>query len=233
MQVAELFHSIQGEGSLAGTPSAFVRLAGCNLRCAWCDTSYASWKPEATEMAVEEVVAEVSGYPTRYCVVTGGEPMMADGIHELARRLHDLGKHVTIETNGTVAPEGIHADLASLSPKLGNSVADAGKFPSEFAMQCFDRRWKPDVLRAWIDRYDYQLKFVVATEQDLAEARQLLKRLERDIPPERIMLMPLTINESREAAREQQKAVAEMCKTYGYRYCHRLQQELYGSKRGT
>ena len=59
MKVAELFYSIQGEGKLVGVPSVFVRASGCNLRCVWCDTPYASWNPEGDDVAVDEIVRRV------------------------------------------------------------------------------------------------------------------------------------------------------------------------------
>ena len=80
MLIAEIFHSIQGEGELAGVPSVFVRTSGCNLRCRWCDTPYASWRPEGVPMSVEAIAAEVAGHPARHVVLTGGEPMVAPGI---------------------------------------------------------------------------------------------------------------------------------------------------------
>ena len=79
MKISEIFYSIQGEGMLAGTPSVFVRSSGCNLRCAWCDTPYASWQPEGEELALEEILARVARYRAHYVVVTGGEPMIAPG----------------------------------------------------------------------------------------------------------------------------------------------------------
>src|SRR5205085_11196205 len=73
LRIAELFHSIQGEGSLVGVPSVFVRTSGCNLRCGWCDTPYTSWRPEGAELSVEEIVAQVQALGARHVVVTGGE----------------------------------------------------------------------------------------------------------------------------------------------------------------
>src|SRR5438067_9132328 len=105
MYIAEVFYSIQGEGELTGVPSVFVRTSGCNLRCSWCDTKYASWSPEGEEMSVDAILDRVLGYPAaRHCVLTGGEPMLAKGIHELAAKLRELGKHITIETAGTLPP---------------------------------------------------------------------------------------------------------------------------------
>src|SRR5215469_18951154 len=75
LNVSEIFYSIQGEGLLAGVPSVFVRLSGCNLRCTWCDTPYTSWEPQGAETTIESIVERVRGYSCAHVVVTGGEPM--------------------------------------------------------------------------------------------------------------------------------------------------------------
>src|SRR5277367_2480338 len=116
MKLAELFYSIQGEGKLAGVPSVFVRASGCNLRCVWCDTPYASWNPEGEEVAVSEIVRRVNELPAKHVVVTGGEPMIMPDIAELCSALKESGHHITIETAATVF-ETVAMDLASLSPK--------------------------------------------------------------------------------------------------------------------
>src|SRR5580692_8955842 len=94
MFVSEIFHSIQGEGELTGIPSVFVRTSGCNLRCGWCDTKYASWQPEGEEMSIDRIVSSVLKYSSDHCVLTGGEPMIAKGIHELAAKLRSASKHI-------------------------------------------------------------------------------------------------------------------------------------------
>lgn len=231
MRIAELFYSVQGEGGLTGVPSVFVRTAGCNLRCVWCDTKYASWSPEDEEMAPDDILRRIEAWPTRHVVLTGGEPMTAAGIHELAEALTARGRHVTVETNGTLAPRGIAVQLASISPKLANSVADAARHPREAAMQATDRRLNPDALRAWIDGYDYQLKFVVAGRDDVAEIQSLLAALDREIAPERVMLMPEGVDIA--TIRGRDEALLAVCKEFGYRYCRRLQIELFGNTRGT
>src|SRR5438477_11594418 len=96
LKIAELFYSIQGEGSLVGIPSVFVRTSGCNLRCSWCDTPYTSWYPEGEDCSLDEILRQVSAYPARHVVVTGGEPMIAPEIVPLTERLHALKVHVTI-----------------------------------------------------------------------------------------------------------------------------------------
>src|SRR5277367_4250376 len=78
MRIAEIFYSVQGEGSLVGVPSIFVRTSGCNLRCSWCDTPYTSWNPEGAEMSVDEILNRASEFGgARHVVLTGGEPMIA------------------------------------------------------------------------------------------------------------------------------------------------------------
>src|SRR5690349_23450018 len=98
MKIAEIFHSLQGEGSLVGVPSVFVRTSGCNLRCTWCDTPYTSWHPEGDDWSVERILEAVQGFGAAHVVVTGGEPMMAPAIVPLTAALREMGLHITIET---------------------------------------------------------------------------------------------------------------------------------------
>lgn len=231
MLISEIFHSLQGEGELTGTPSVFVRTSGCNLRCAWCDTPYASWNPEGTNRSVSQIVAAIDRYPTtRHVVLTGGEPMIAKDIHALASAVRATGRHITIETAATVAPAGIACDLASLSPKLLNSAPDAEQH-AVWRKRHESTRWQPEVVRAWIDQYPYQFKFVVARPEDIDELEHMLAALRRDIPRHKVLLMPE--GTTMERIRSRAAWLAEVCKQHGYRYAHRLHIELYGNKRGT
>src|SRR4030095_13061860 len=125
MLISEIFYSIQGEGELTGMPSVFVRTSGCNLRCSWCDTPYASWNPEGEPRSVAQIAAAVDAHPqAKHVVLTGGEPMIAKDMRAPPAETKKAGRHITIETPATVAPEGIACDLASLSPKLLNSAPD-------------------------------------------------------------------------------------------------------------
>jgi len=230
MLISEIFYSLQGEGELTGVPSVFVRTSGCNLRCNWCDTPYASWNPEGKQMSVAEIVAAVQPHPARHVVLTGGEPMIAPGIRDLAAELRKLGYHITIETAATIAPGGIACDLASMSPKLGNSAPD-GRLDDTWRKKHESLRWQPDVVRAWLDGYGFQLKFVVAQEADVDEIEALLATLGREIPRAKVLLMPegTTV----EVLRSRAGWLGELCKARGYRYAPRLHVELYGNKRGT
>ncbi len=231
MLISEIFYSLQGEGQLAGVPSVFVRTSGCNLRCNWCDTPYASWNPEGTPMETEAILAEVKKHPTKHVVLTGGEPMVAPGIHELAFQLQERNYHITIETAATVRPRGIACDLASLSPKLAHSAPD-GRLDDTWRRKHAELRWQPAVVADWMGAArDYQLKFVVSSEADVAEVEDMLRETDCLIPPSTVLLMPEGVTV--EALRARARWLGELCKARGYRYAPRLHIELYGNKRGT
>lgn len=230
MLISEIFFSLQGEGELTGVPSVFVRTSGCNLRCNWCDTPYASWSPEGTPREIAEIVSEVRQHPARHVVLTGGEPMIAKEIGALAAALKAHGYHITIETAATIAPGGIACDLASLSPKLRGSAPDA-RLDDTWRKKHEALRWQPEVVRAWVDRYPFQLKFVVGQPADVDEIEGLLRELGREIPRAKVLLMPEGVTV--EALREKAGWVGELCKERGFRYAPRLHIELYGNRRGT
>ena len=229
MRIAEIFHSIQGEGLLAGVPSIFIRTSGCNLRCHWCDTPYASWKPEGPEMSIEEILKKISGWDCNHIVLTGGEPMIAPDLPELATALKKQKKHITIETASTIPPNGIPCDLASLSPKLSNSTPSPER-DLAWAKKHEATRLQPEVISKWIRKYPFQLKFVLSSETDLAEIKDLLSRLP-PVPLHQILLMPEGIDVKTLAARS--PWLVDICKREGFRFCPRLQIELFGHKRGT
>jgi 7-carboxy-7-deazaguanine synthase len=223
LKIAELFYSIQGEGALVGVPSVFVRTSGCNLRCEWCDTPYTSWRPEGTDWTLDRIVAEVRSHPARHVVVTGGEPMIAPEIVTLTERLREAGLHITIETAGTVF-HPVACDLMSISPKLANSTpADP-----QWSRQHERLRIQPDVLRSLMERYEYQLKFVIADRTDLEEVRDLIVQLNAD--RERVILMPE--GTERDRLRERALWIADVCKREGFRFSPRLHVDLWGDKRG-
>lgn len=226
MKIAELFYSIQGEGALLGVPSFFVRTSGCNLRCVWCDTPYTSWKPEGVEMTLEAIVAKALEHPGRHVVITGGEPMIAPGMGELTRLFRHAGFHITIETAGTVWAE-VECDLMSISPKLANSTPHA-RDEGRFAAQHDRLRIQPAVLQRLMARCDYQLKFVIQDEADLAEVKALVAQL--GAPAGKVVLMPE--GTTRAAVGERSLWLAEIAKREGWRFTPRLHIDLWGDKRG-
>lgn len=227
LRIAEVFHSIQGEGGLVGVPSFFIRTTGCNLRCEWCDTPYTSWDPEGDWRTVDELVAAVPE-AARHVVVTGGEPMLWTSLPRLTTALRATGRHVTIETAGTVF-QSLECDLMSISPKLANSDPGPHRLPAVRDDHAA-RRLAPGALAELLGRYECQLKFVVASPDDLGEIDVLLARLPR-VAPEAIVLMPLGVKAVDVQARG--RWIAELCKDRGWRYTPRLHIDLWGDTRGT
>ena len=109
MRLVEIFYSIQGEGFLVGIPSVFIRLAGCNLNCRYCDTQYA--RAGGTEMTVEEIIDRVKSFELSYVCITGGEPLLQKETPELAEILFNSGYQVSVETNGTIDTSSLPEDV--------------------------------------------------------------------------------------------------------------------------
>lgn len=115
-KINEIFYSLQGEGFHTGTPAVFIRFSGCNLKCSFCDTQH----EEGKWMSDEEILAEVDKYPASTVILTGGEPSLWIDTH-FVDTLHQAGKYICIETNGTrLLPENI--DWVTCSPKQGAKV---------------------------------------------------------------------------------------------------------------
>jgi len=228
MLISEIFHSIQGEGMLSGTPSVFIRTSGCNLRCTWCDTPYTSWSPEGAERSVAQIVEEVGGFGSRHVVVTGGEPTLAGEIEDLCAALGHRGFHITLETAATVI-KTIACDLASISPKLANSTPHTRE-NGAWAKRHEARRINLDAIRHYMDAPHYQLKFVVEREADLDEIDALLTQI-GTYDGHRVFLMPEGVTEK--ALNDRAAWVVEACKNRGFRFCPRLHIYLFGNRRGT
>ena len=232
LPISETFVSLQGEGKLTGVASFFVRASGCNLRCAWCDTPYASWSPEGEPRSVASLVEEARASGVRHAVLTGGEPMIFPQMTALSRALAGIGMHITIETAGTVVRD-VACNLMSISPKLANSTptGDPRDPSGAWARRHEERRLNPDALRAlWSGDWDRQCKFVVTGEGDLGEIERVVAMLGDDVDPSDVLLMPEGVTTPSADVRT---TVATMCAERGYRYCHRLHIELFGDTRGT
>ena len=163
MKICEMFRSIQGEGKLIGVPTYFIRSIGCNLDCAWCDTKYSF--DGGTEMSVDEIVE--SAKDEKNICLTGGEPMIQKEFSELLDRLLAEGKHVTIETNGSVS-------IKDLPDSENILVSMDIKCPSSMMTERMD--WNNLALLKPKD----QLKFVLADEGDYEFAVDIVKRYAPD-----------------------------------------------------
>jgi 7-carboxy-7-deazaguanine synthase len=229
MRVAEIYRSVQGEGTLTGTDSVFVRATGCNLRCWFCDTPFASWNPEGDDLAVEDILARICEHDgCRHAVLTGGEPMLFSEMIPLCRELRAGGWHITIETAGTLYLP-LECDLMSISPKLSNATPNGQASPA-WRRRHEHTRHVPEVIRQLIANYVYQFKFVVGHRRDCDEVLRYLDELP-EIDRARVMLMPL--GTSMDELSEVGAWLPGTCDELGLRYCPRRQIEWFGLTRGT
>jgi 7-carboxy-7-deazaguanine synthase len=223
MRINEMFYSLQGEGRLAGVPSVFIRLAGCPLRCRWCDTAYA-WDFQAgSEETAQNLLLRMLEYPTRHLVITGGEPMAQPAVGEFIKVFAQAGYLITLETAGLAYASELDIHLASISPKLSNSVSPNAQTRPE------SERLDLDAIRQWIETYSYQLKFVVDNPQDLNEIAECIERL-RTVDPERVYLMPQASR--RDEYVEKSQWLADYCLQTGFAFSQRLHVMLYDGQKG-
>ncbi len=182
-------------------------------------------------MSLTEVLSALESYPSRHAVVTGGEPMIAAEIEALTKALRERAYHITIETAGTVMPEGIACDLASVSPKLTDSTPSPDQFGEGWPRRHEEERINLEALNGWAGSYPCQFKFVVSEPGEIGEIDDLLARITPAPDPSRVLLMPEGTDSRTLQARG--KEITELCKRTGYRFCPRLHIELFGNTRGT
>ncbi|HWA98989.1 MAG TPA: 7-carboxy-7-deazaguanine synthase QueE [Pirellulales bacterium] len=228
MKIAELYISIQGEGLLTGRESVFVRSSGCNLRCWYCDTPFTSWAPEGVDLSVPEIIERVERFDCEHVVLTGGEPMLHAELVPLSEELHRRGKHVTIETAGTLYLP-VACKLMSISPKLAGS-GPSEKLSSRWRRRHETTRHVPHVIRRLLIEYDYQLKFVVDSPADCDAVEQWLAEFP-EADRERVLLMPQGTDADQLA--ERALWLQPYCHSAGLRFCPRRQIEWFGLLRGT
>jgi 7-carboxy-7-deazaguanine synthase len=158
VRVNEIFHSIQGESTWAGSPCVFVRLTGCNLRCTWCDTEYAFY--EGNQMEIAEVAAKVNSFNCGLVEITGGEPLLQQGVHPLIALLLARGHHVMIETSG-------ERDISVIDARVTRIIDLKCPGSGESARN----RWSNlEHLRP-----DDELKFVLSDRRDYEWARDAIR----------------------------------------------------------
>jgi 7-carboxy-7-deazaguanine synthase len=165
LRVSEIFASIQGETSFVGLPFSFVRLAGCNLRCRYCDTTYAY--DDGEEFPLDEVVSRVTFFGIRRVTVTGGEPLLQEEAPELVTALLDLDHTVLVETNGTVPISRLDPRAVKIMDVKCPGSGEAGKM-----------LWENF---AHLTAHD-EVKFVVSSEEDYRFAREVIRKYGEERP---------------------------------------------------
>ncbi len=167
MKIVEIFHSIEGEGINIGRPEVFIRLAGCNLRCKWCDTKY-SWNT-GRHMDIDEIIKEISGYPCESVSITGGEPLLQSSeLTQLVKKLKKDNYWVQLNTNGTLFHEEIFetVDLISMDCKCPSS----------------EMKSDLEILRKTKELFKTktQFKFIISNEEDYKYAKKILSFVLQD-----------------------------------------------------
>jgi 7-carboxy-7-deazaguanine synthase len=179
--VNEVFFSIQGEGTRAGLPCVFVRLTGCPLRCAWCDTVYAFHEGRRRE--IEDVVAEVEAFPCRLLTLTGGEPLAQPEAFPLVSRLADRGFEVLVETSG-------HISIGELDPRAVAIVDIKAPGSGESGRMHADNldllRPRDEVKLVLADRADYEWARALLRDPRLAAATVLFSPVHGQLDPGRL-----------------------------------------------
>ena len=173
LRVTEIFHSLQGESSRAGLPTVFVRLTGCPLRCAWCDTDYAFSGGET--MTLGEVLVEVARHGARQVCVTGGEPLAQKACLPLLKALCDAGYSVSLETSGALDIAQVDARVSRIMDLKAPASGEADR-----------NHWEN------LDRLNAgdEIKIVLADEADYEWAKSVLaaRRLDAICP---VLLSPV------------------------------------------
>ena len=216
LKLSEIFYSLQGEGIDVGKPAVFIRTALCNLSCVWCDTKYTwdwnnyDYDREVSEMSVAEIQERISGFDTKHCIITGGEPLIQQTkLIPLLSGLKSNGYFVEVETNGTILPSDMierFVDRWNISPKLRNSSNLKQNREVHACLEYFATNSKA------------YIKFVISRRSDITEVMTLIGKYL--LKKQRIVLMP----EGNSAAEiiEKSKWLAEICLKNGYRLSIRL-----------
>lgn len=225
MWISEVFHSVQGEGRYTGVPSSFLRTSGCNLRCWFCDTPYTSWTPEGDERSLESLLTEIESFECEHVVITGGEPLLVPEMVPLTQQLRERNHFITFETAGTVFRD-VDADLMSISPKLANSTPRGTLWESRHE----SRRHRPAVIQQLIERYDYQIKFVIDDAKDLVEVERWLDEFP-EVESADVYLMPQGTELEQLLAKTEW--LTNEAERRGFHVSPRKHIELFGNTRGT
>lgn len=210
-----------------GIPCVFIRFSGCNLRCAWCDTPYASWHPEGENRDMAALLELLAPWPGAAVVITGGEPFLFPELAPLCRLLKEQGRAVGIETSGSIY-QNVPCDLLVISPKGAGSDPDAERHPREHARHVQARSNREPLRQLLQDHPGAILKCVVNRHEDVEEIQQQMQ--EWNVPARRVWLMPCAAG-LRELE-ERGAQVAQWALENGFCYSDRLHVRLWGNAKG-
>lgn len=175
LDICEIFYSLQGESTFTGLPCIFIRLSGCNLNCAWCDTLYAN--EESTCLTFDQIFKKIKPYDCNIVEVTGGEPLVQENTGALIKRLLEKNYQVLVETNGSKSIKGLPQDCIKIMDIKCPSSHESASFLWENL--------------SFLTQED-EIKFVIATRQDYVFATSIIKNNLNCISPRKIHLSPVS-----------------------------------------
>lgn len=247
LPICEVYTCIQGEGPLSGIPHILIRMTGCPLRCqfgnSFCDTPYASWKPEKGKYKLDDIIRIYDQNPQiHHTMITGGSPTLHKQVlRELTHFISDHYAHtITIETEGSRFVSDLsNRCVISLSPKLQSSIPKlgtinpfTGKEVTKYDISRHEKnRVNYDEMKKLFKTYGGYLKPVInydTFEQDVTEVKKIQDLL--DVECYNVYLMPAGANN--DELLMNRKKLVEYCIEFGYNYTDRLQIVVYGNKRG-
>lgn len=165
MKVSEIFLSIQGESTYAGLPCIFIRLAGCNLKCKWCDTAYAQVSEQSEDFSIKRIIDEAKKFKCKLIEITGGEPLLQKETPMLLDTLLKLGYEALLETNGSINLEPVPSNVI----KIVDVKCPSSGHDGSFLMENIEFITPKD-----------EIKFVIADKKDYEFARDFLETCIRD-----------------------------------------------------
>jgi 7-carboxy-7-deazaguanine synthase len=157
LDICEIFYSIQGEGGYAGLPCIFIRLAGCNLECRWCDTTYA--RANGDKKNIDTVLAEIISFPTDLVMITGGEPLHQEGTTELITRLVSLKYRVLLNTNGSYPLSGLPKEITRVVDVKCPGSGEAASF-LQSNISCIRRQDEINFVIADMADFSWAISFI-------------------------------------------------------------------------
>lgn len=162
LNIIEVFRSVQGETSYSGLPTTFVRLAACNLRCTWCDTTYSFGRGEP--QLIEDLIRQVKDFGCPYVCITGGEPLLQKNVYPLMDQLCELGYKLSLETSGSLPIDAVHKDVkVILDLKCPGSGMSAKNDFNNIPLL----KKKDEVKFVLLDRQDYEWTKDICQKYDL------------------------------------------------------------------
>ena len=169
MNISEIFASIQGESTLAGIPTVFVRLAGCNLSCTYCDTPYA--QGDGDNISVADILTRIESFHLRTVCITGGEPLLQDDLPALVEKLRTAGYKISIETNGSLPTAWIPSDVTAVIDVKCPGSGEAGTF---YEPNAIGRRPRDQFKFVLTDRRDFEWACAFVEKHTFDETNEVL-----------------------------------------------------------